>query len=947
MLAAEVETVRKVTGIPAWTGMPWWLWVCGWMAGGALMAQEPVPAPQPAPVPVVEPAPAPAPAPIPAPSGEGKAPVPTPETVPSTNPAPAVVPAAEVVPKPVPAPVPVKPVVDPAVVRVAFDAAARAFDAGLFPRAAEEFAALAQKYPESDLKGPALEQAALARAEAALGASQWKLAADQFLAFQKEYPASAHLFRAMLREMYALHRAGESGVARDRLAAADGVFQLKVKAGDGAPDLIHAGWMLLAETRLATGDGAGALEAVESARATAATVDQQWQRERIRYDAAQVAGKVAERVAAGEAMLGLAGADIARRADATSLAARALEAAGQGDKAEPLWERNTDGSLPPEFQREAVLRLVAGWNAKQDWVKSRARLERFLAGRPMEPMWHPVRLALGQVLFRQYAAVRGTGAVPAEVAALPGVILSQLDPVMTNDPPADLVGPLQYLRGWCLWEQGAGSGGEKLKEADVAFRAALAGLPVSAEQATARFKLGDAALLRNEPAEALGHYMGVAEGYAGDAVVDRELRPFAWRQAVASAIAATNGVAATQSMERLLAMHPDAEVAGRSALLVGQSLMRAGSGAQGRELLAQFASRFPDSAVTAEVRLALATGHLGDRQWVEALREFNVWTARYTNHPAMPEAEYGRAFAAANAGMETNAVEQFQSVARRFSTNLVAQDARLWLGAHYFNQGDFGQSEQAYLGVLTNAAWKGMPAVQTARVLAGRAALARGSVTNAIGYFLALLNDPTAQEAELASGYYYLGEAKLAATPVGTNGPLSTFTEALDAFRGAARFTNQPIIVAVWGRMAYCHLQLGVQSPVSYTRAAELFQRVVESPLADVGSRAKALIGLGTVAERMASGRPPAEAGDLLERALKHYLDVVFGSGFLQPGESVPPRLLEEAGVAAGQLLEERRRYIEASGLYERLGRELPATKPVWDARRDRVRKLGMATSAG
>jgi TolA-binding protein len=877
------------------------------------------------------------------------APVPAPAVAPVAVPAPVTETAVKPVPaettKPEPKPEP-KPAVDPAVVRVAYEAAVRAFDAGLFPRAAEEFAALAEKYPESEWKGPALEQASLARAEAALGASQWKLASDQFAAFQREYPGSVQVFRAMLRELYALHRAGESGLVRDRLAAADGEFQKKVKVGDGVGELMQAGWMLLGETRLVTGDGVGALEAVEAARATAVTVDQQWQRERLRYEAARVAGKAAERVAAGEVLLGLAGGDVMRRAEATSLMARALEAAGQGDKAEPWWERNTDGMLPAEFQREAVLRLVAAWNGRQDWVKSRARLERFLAGRPVEPMWHPVRLALGQVLFRQYAAVRGTGPIAAEVAALPGVILSQLDPVLTNEPPAELIAPIQYLRGWCLWEQGAGVGGEKLKEADVAFREALKGLPATAEQATARFKLGDAALLRNEPAEALRHYLGVAEGYVGDAVVDRELRPFAWRQAVTSAIAATNGVAATQAMERLLATHPDAEVAGRSALLVGQSLMRTGSGAQGRDLLAQFAARFPDSGVTAEVRLALATGHLGDRQWVEAMREFDVWTARYTNHPALPEAEYGRAFATANAGMETNAVEQFRSVARRFPTNLVAQDARLWLGAHYFNQGDFGQSEQAYLGVLTNGVWKGTPAVRTARVLAGRSALARGSVTNAVGYFLALLNDPTAAEAELASGYYYLGEAKLAGAPVGTNGPLSTFTEALDAFRGAVRFTNQPIIVAVWGRMAYCHLQLGVQSPVSYTRAAELFQRVVESPLADVGARAKGLIGLGTVAERMASGRPPAEAGDLLERALKHYLDVVLGSGFLKPGESVPPRLLEEAGVAAGQLLEERRRYIEASGLYERLGRELPATKPVWDARRDRVRKLGTAASA-
>jgi hypothetical protein len=96
----------------------------------------------------------------------------------------------------------------------------------------------------------------------------------------------------------------------------------------------------------------------------------------------------------------------------------------------------------------------------------------------------------------------------------------------------------------------------------------------------------------------------------------------------------------------------------------------------------------------------------------------------------------------------------------------------------------------------------------------------------------------------------------------------------------------------------------------------------------------------------MAVGKPIVEATELLERALKNYLDVVLGSGFLRPGESVPPRILEEAGDAAGRLLEERRRFAEAAGLYELLGRELPANKPVWDARRERVRKLSAAGAA-
>ena len=53
--------------------------------------------------------------------------------------------------------------------------------------------------------------------------------------------------------------------------------------------------------------------------------------------------------------------------------------------------------------------------------------------------------------------------------------------------------------------------------------------------------------------------------------------------------------------------------------------------------------------------------------------------------------------------------------------------------------------------------------------------------------------------------------------------------------------------------------------------------------------------------------------------------------------------LLWEAGDAAGRLLQERKRLEEAVGLFELLGRELPAYKPIWDSRRDAVRKLAAA----
>ncbi len=825
--------------------------------------------------------------------------------------------------------------------QLAFDAALRAMDGRLYQRAAEEFAAMAEAFPNSPLRAAAIERSRLARGEAALASGQWRPAADAFAGFLKDFPGSTNRLHGSLREALALLRSGDAVGARDRIAGVGSPFQVALASGSIPAEAGFEGHLLLAEARQRNGEHAAALQALDAASPYATDPGRQWRRERLRHDVA-VDGKLpGPRMLAAEALLSLSGSSTNQvlKAEANALAARAHFDAGQPERAEPLWERNTAADIPPAFQREAIVQVGQALLARGNLPVARARLERFLNGRPVDPNWHPVRVLLGQVLFRQYAAARSSGAGSAEFAGLPTLVLGQLEAVLTNQPPPDLAGPIQYLRGWCLWEEGLAQPA-RLAEAEAAFRRAIESLPPSAEQATARFKVGDASLLRGDPVTALSHFMAVAQGYTNDPVVARELRPMAWQQAIAAAIAATNAAAASTAMERLLQTHPDAEVSGRSALLVGQSLVRQGAAESGRALLARFAERFPDAPVTASVRLALASAFMAERQWAPALRELDGWVVRYTNHPSLPQAEYDRAYASAESGLATNAVEQFRALAQRFPTNALSQTAQLWLGTHFYNLGDFGQAELAYVGVLTNGLWKGSAAAQRARLLASQAALARGSSTNAIQYLLELLNDPLTPEPERASGYFYLGEARLAALPPGTNAPMAGFAEALEAFTGAARFTNQPVVVAAWGRMAYCQLQLAAQSPLALSRAVELFQRILESPAADVASRAKALVGMGSACERMASGKGPAEAAEFSERALKNYLDVVLGSGFLRPGESVPPRLLEEAGVAAGQLLEERRRFVEADGLYDRLGRELPALKPVWDARRERARRM-------
>jgi hypothetical protein len=120
---------------------------------------------------------------------------------------------------------------------------------------------------------------------------------------------------------------------------------------------------------------------------------------------------------------------------------------------------------------------------------------------------------------------------------------------------------------------------------------------------------------------------------------------------------------------------------------------------------------------------------------------------------------------------------------------------------------------------------------------------------------------------------------------------------------------------------------LGAESTNRYAAAAAAFQKVIDSPVADVAERSDAKVGLGRI----------AKAGGQLSQALDHHLDVVYGR-FLRPGETLDPQWTREAGLEAALLLEESRRWAEAAKVYERLGELIPTLKPAMEKRAARAR---------
>jgi tetratricopeptide (TPR) repeat protein len=333
-------------------------------------------------------------------------------------------------------------------------------------------------------------------------------------------------------------------------------------------------------------------------------------------------------------------------------------------------------------------------------------------------------------------------------------------------------------------------------------------------------------------------------------------------------------------------------------------------------------AKFPESSQRGDVQLVLIATDLRARNWTNAIAQLDVWIAANTNHPSLPRAKSDRAWAMAQAGFVTNAVDAFAELAARYPTNMLVPRMQLWLAGHFFNQGDYTGAEQACLSLVTNSVWRSTPEGHRARLWAADAARRRQSFNSARDHLLELLNDKTTPAELVPAAYFALGDLRLEQPPEDPAKPLGNVSLASEAFAAAAQSTNSPQAALALGRMADCQLQLATQNTNNYARAAELYRQVLGSSSANLAARCKASIGLGQTIEKVAGPRAEAEA-------LERYLDVAHGK-ILRSGEEMDPWWVKESGREAGRILEVQKRWREAASLYDWLAQELPGQMESW-----------------
>jgi hypothetical protein len=137
---------------------------------------------------------------------------------------------------------------------------------------------------------------------------------------------------------------------------------------------------------------------------------------------------------------------------------------------------------------------------------------------------------------------------------------------------------------------------------------------------------------------------------------------------------------------------------------------------------------------------------------------------------------------------------------------------------------------------------------------------------------------------------------------------------------------------------------MGALDPTQYDSATNAFHKAIATPTASLALRSQATVKLGMVKEQLARIQSGPEKAELLDAALNHYLNVVYGQ---IPGaedlEAFDPYWVKEAGLAAARVTEEFGQWDVALNLYQRMTSLFPPLEPMLAKRADRIKELRAA----
>jgi TolA-binding protein len=805
----------------------------------------------------------------------------------------------------------------------AFAAATAAFQDGIFDRAEAELARFIQQYPKSSrvadavllqaqaqfkqgkntaaiglLTAPPVNPGRLADryaywlGEAQFARGDYERAAGTFLALAKNFPESPLRLTAIVEAAAAYERLGDWPQMSVLLGDANGVFA-RLAAQDPSEELVSRGWLLLAQSQLAEEKLGAAQETLKRLIPSALSPALDWQRANLLCRVQAAAGDWNSALLTATNLLQLARSqDAGRLADSVAWRCTVLERLGRWAEAQSAWSENLATNAPPEWQREAVLRMAAAAVAQKNFTDAEAALEKYLLEFPNAPAADLATLTLGELHLREYVAdVTATNELTQALAQFDQLLAA------SNSPAAKaLAGKALLDRGWCFWLSG------KTAESLEDFRSAAARLPFSEDLAVAMFKTGDARFALKDFAGARQSYQAMVEKFGNVPSVMRSLGDRALYQILRTSLELKDAAGADMAMRQMLAKYPSSDLADRSLLLLGEGFSEMGSATNALKTFRDFAVLFPESPLAPQVELARARTFEREQRWADAVTNYQSWLKSFPTNELRPQVEYAVGRAGFQAGDEAGAFAAFTNFVASYPTNELAPLAQWCVADHYFRSGtNYQDAEKNYELIFQTPAWRASDLYYPAQLMAGRAAVGRLGFADAVNYLTKLVSDTNCPPALKTRAMFAYGGVLMRMDSPDTNHPFANFELATNVFMQlwSVNSTNELGALAA-SELGDCYLQLG-----ALDAATNAYAQVMNSPHAGVGLRSRAQVGLGRVLEKKAELAPAEARKALLNEALKNYLDVFdtsYGSG-LGEDETASAFWVKKAGLLALPLL--------------------------------------------
>ena len=815
----------------------------------------------------------------------------------------------------------------------AYAAAVAAFKDEMWGRAETEFAEFTQKYPKSTNAPEAVllqaqaefKQGRLAQAIALLearkpgaghladqyvywiGEAQFQnadlaAAAETLISLARDFPESSLRLRAVVEAAAARAELGQWPQVGALLQETNGVFQRAAQL-DPANELVTRGRLLLAQAALTQKDFGGAAVTLASVNPQALEPGLGWQLAYLIYQVKLAMGDTNAALAATTNLLQIArlGNDESLRGESVVLHAGLLEQIGKVEALDAYQENLTNA--PVERQRQAILKITELAVAQGRFSTAEDALRNFLTRFTNSPAADMALLSLGELQLKDYVAdSSATNQLPAASDTFDRFLAA-----FKNSP---LVGKAYLDRGWCEWlaasmaqDQGDFTNAMQHTTASLTnFAAAVQNLPPSEDLAVARFKLGDALFAQKNFTDALENYRAVVDDFTQFPAVMQSLGSGALYQSLQASMALTNTGEAEDTMERILRLYPASEETATNLLLMGEYLADLSQPTNALAVFQKFETVFPHSSLRPQVELAIAHTCEQETNWPAAIEKYKTWLTDFPTNSLRPQADYGLARANYQAGNETNAFILLTNFVAQFPTNGLTLLAQWWVAEHFFRAGDYPNAEKNYKFIYQNFPPTNDLAYP-ARMMAGRAAVARQGYSDAIrDYFLKLEEDTNCPMELRVQATFAHGTALMRMDSTDTNNPLANFQLATNVFSQICQFypTNEFGALA-WGEIADCNLQLA-----NYNEATNAYAQVVNSPFANIAARSQAQIGIGIALEKMAALATGLDRTNLLQMALDDYLKVfdTWTGNNLRAGESADPFWVKKAGLQALPLVQ-------------------------------------------